>query len=302
MWSKCFKLSLIIACKWVFVPACFAHELSPQQRETWWFAWNFDFWLILQFSLLAIAYHHGANRLRRVLRRRQVYSFWAALFFLIMALLSPMDALSQELSFVHMIQHLLLMMVAAPLLVMSMPVTVILASLSARWRRRYWQALRKLNHRHWLSSVFWQAAVIWGLNALILWIWHIPLFYIAALRFAWVHYVQHLSFFLVSCLFWRIVFDPISQRRMNHALGILYLFTSSLHAAVLGVFMSLAPSVWYFDYTATAPRWGWSALEDQQLAGLIMWMPACAFYALGASVLLLRALEKPSVFPSKLRR
>jgi len=256
--------------------------------------------IIAQVLMVCYLYQRGLSRLRYRIERGhlfgkwQRYSFWIGITILVIALLSPFDSISKELAYIHMIQHLLIMMIAAPLLVLAAPVMVIICGLPKNWRRIFWRWNRSLENSrwpwpwHWL----WQAGFIWLIHALVLWAWHIPWFYVAALRSDLIHYLQHLSFFLVSCFFWRILIDPISRLRANRGLGILYLFTTSLHAAVLGVLMALAQSPWYIDYTVTAPRWGLSAIEDQQLAGLIMWMPACAIYAFAASLLLAVGLRE----------
>jgi cytochrome c oxidase assembly factor CtaG len=92
-------------------------------------------------------------------------------------------------------------------------------------------------------------------------------------------------FFVTSCLFWRVLLDPLSRLRMNQGAGVIYLFLTSLHATILGVFMALSPRVWYSDYVPRTGRWNLTPLEDQQLAGLIMWMPACMIYAAVAAVI-----------------
>ena len=89
-----------------------------------------------------------------------------------------------------------------------------------------------------------------------------------------------------------MLFDPWAKFLFSRGAGIVYLFTTSLHATVLGVLMALAPTVWYPIYAGRTEIWGLTALEDQQLAGLIMWMPACAAYAVAGVLLLVRWLEE----------
>lgn len=109
--------------------------------------------------------------------------------------------------------------------------------------------------------------------------------YQGALRDPLVHDAQHLSFFVVACLFWRACLDPLGGRRLGPAAALPYLFATSLHASALGVFLALSPRVWYADYATRTSVWGFTPLQDQQLAGLIMWMPACLIYPAVAAVL-----------------
>jgi len=183
------------------------------------------------------------------------------------------------------VQHMALMMVAAPLLVLGAPAFVLLWALPLEWRKRLTPVI------HWVERwnspwyLLWQPLLLWSLFAVALWIWHLPPLYQAALRDRVVHDFQHLVFLGAAFLFWRVLLDPLSRLRLGRGAGVLYLFTTSLHASALGVFMALSPRVWYLDYQATAPAWQLTPLEDQQIAGLIMWMPACMVYALAAAAL-----------------
>ena len=116
--------------------------------------------------------------------------------------------------------------------------------------------------------------------------WHVPVLYEAALHSELVHDLQHLMFFVVACLFWRVLVDPLSRLRLSPGLGVVYLFATSLHATFLGVFMALAPTPWYGFYESTTAAWNLTALEDQQVAGLIMWMPMCMIYAFAAAIIM----------------
>jgi cytochrome c oxidase assembly factor CtaG len=143
---------------------------------------------------------------------------------------------------------------------------------------------------------------VWLLFACALWSWHHPLLYQAALRDPLVHDAQHLTFFVVAALFWRLALDPFSRRRLHPVPAIGYLFVTSLHASVLGIFMALAPTSWYLDYTLRTPPFGLTPLADQQIAGLIMWVPACLLYPLVAVALVGRWLAAHEPAPQPLRR
>jgi putative membrane protein len=209
------------------------------------------------------------------------------------ALVSPIDSLSAELSWVHMVQHMILMMVAAPLLVLGHPGFVALWALPLSWRQKIGGWGRDFDNRYPDWYALWQPLATWSLYAIGLWIWHIPWLYQSGLQNRWTHDLQHLTFLITSWLFWRVLLDPSSRVRLSRGLGVIYLFTTSLHATALGVFMALSPRVWYPAYEATTSVWNLSALEDQQLAGLIMWMPACMVYAVAAAALFALWLEEP---------
>ena len=180
-----------------------------------------------------------------------------------------------------MVQHMLLMVVAAPLFVLGSPGMVLtwgldakLAAADARWRR-------------WLNAdVLRRPLLPWMLYAAALWIWHLPVAYQAALVDPLVHDAQHLSFFAAACLYWRVLLDPLRRRRLHPLAAVVALFTTSLHAMLLGVFMALIAHSLVRGLRLRTAAWGLTPLEDQQLAGLIMWMPACLVYpAVAAAVI-----------------
>ena len=118
------------------------------------------------------------------------------------------------------------------------------------------------------------------LHGVAIWAWHVPILFDMAVTNVAMHRLQHLSFLLSAMLFWWSVF-----RRSNSGLAAWHLFVTMLHTSVLGALMALAPRVLYQAQTATAARWGLSPLEDQQLAGLVMWVPAGTVYAAAALAL-----------------
>lgn len=134
------------------------------------------------------------------------------------------------------------------------------------------------------------ALVAWVIHAVALWAWHVPAFFNAALADQGIHTWQHLSF-LVSALFfwWTVIRDGATRTRCGTAM--LALFTTMLHTSALGALLTFAAKPWYTAYLATTPLLGWEPLVDQQLGGLIMWVPDGLVYvaaglALGAKWLL----------------
>ncbi len=266
-------------------------EAHTSVGNAWWRQWNFDALTLASLTILAGCYTVGLLRLwRRAgrghgLRWRNVVAFILAMVTLFVALISPIDPLSDALGSAHMAQHMLIMMLAAPLFVLGAPMLVMLWSLPGGMRRRL--AVWGLRVGGWRGSryLLWQPVLVWVIFGITLWVWHVPTLYEAALRSRWIHEVQHITFFVGACLYWRALVDPVSRWRTNRGAGIIYLFTTSLHAMVLGIFMTLAPEVWYADYVGRTEAWRISALEDQQIAGLIMWMPGCVTYVVVAAAM-----------------
>lgn len=281
-----------------------AHPSGLRAGDPWWLAWHLDPLVLWNVLLLTSAYAWGVGRLwrrcgvGRGLARWQTASMAGGLLAVLLALLSPLDTLSDDLSWVHMTQHMVLMVVAAPLFILGAPGLALVWAMPRRWRKMTGRWTRRGVPGRTLWSLSWNPAVAWGLHAAVLWGWHLPALYELALLDPLIHDIEHLSFFLVACLFWRVAVDRRSHWRLNPGLSVLYLFTTSLHAMVLGVFMALSPRPWYPVYVGRTESWQLSPLEDQQLAGLIMWMPACSVYAVAAAGLFaawLAALERPAI-------
>ena len=289
-------ISLVIALSFLFTSDAHADGV-PLGRRVDWGDWHLDPVILLNVCLVTWLYSRGWVKLHLRRGRRAVGTKFQAAFFgggimiVLGALLSPLDPLSGQLAFAHMIQHVLLMAVAAPLLVLSAPWVVCLRGLPPAWRE-----LVGRSRRHRVCQVMGRVkepGVAWGIHALVLWIWHLPALYGAAVRSTVIHDLQHLFFFVAACFFWRPLLDASTRTPLDTGLSVLYLFTTTLHVTVLGVFMTIAPSPWYPEYIGRSELWGLTPLEDQQLAGLIMWMPACLPYVLAAIVIFARAIEEP---------
>jgi putative membrane protein len=240
----------------------FAHAGKALEPHDVWTAWRFDPGVLAPLAASAILYlrGHGATR-------AQIASFWAGWISLALALVSPLHPVGEVLFSAHMAQHEVLMLVAAPLLVLSRPLVPMLWGLPLRWRRAVgpicrWRGLTPLS--------------AWGVHAIALWAWHVPRLFQATLTSEWVHTAQHLSFFLSAVLFWWSLFH--SNGHFGYGTAVLYVFTTSVHTSILGALLTFAPSVWYPAYAATTAAWGLTPVQDQQIGGLIMWIPAGVVY------------------------
>lgn len=285
-------LALIVA----GLPAlAFAHapDAGPEAPPL---AWNFAGWLVGSLLLSAMAYAVGLRRLWRQAGRGRGVSRLQAVAFalgwcsLVAALVSPLDALGGRLFSAHMVQHEVLMVLAAPLLVLGRPLATWAWALPPEGRRRVGGWLRAGGWRAFWG-VLTDPLVAWALHALALWAWHIPSFFDAALRSEALHVLQHVSFLGTALLFWWAVLgaDPRGRHGVGHSAA--YLFTTMLHTGALGALLSLAPTPWYEEYVASSNALGFDPLADQQLGGLVMWVPAGLAYVVAALVLLGQALQ-----------
>ena len=239
-------------------------------------------------------YLFGFARLwKRAARRdylRLAACFAAGWITLALALLSPLDRLAETSFAAHMAEHELLMLVAAPLLVLSRPVGIALWALPRAARLR----LASFGHEGaWRGAwrVLSDPVVSTVLQAIALAVWHAPALFGRALASPGWHIAQHLSFLVTALLFWTAMFDPALRARP--ALPVGCLFVTSLLGGTLGAFMALSSSPWYAAYaTLGITGSGLSPVEDQQLAGLLMWVPGGMVHAIAGLALLGRVLRE----------
>lgn len=273
-----------------------AHGLGDAVAGSPW-PWNTEPWLLALMAASVLFYTRGVWRLwahagwGRGIAPRTVAAFGCGWLALLAALVSPLDALGSRLFSAHMVQHELLMVVAAPLLVVGRPLAAWTWAFGTTGRQRIgrWVATTSLA-APW--SALTDPVVAWALHAVALWAWHVPAFFDAALRHEGLHVLQHASFLVSALFFWWSALgrDPRSAHGAGQAVGAL--FTTMLHTAALGALLSLSPMPWYLGYGPAATALGIDALEDQQLGGLVMWVPAGLAYVIAALALLGRLLTR----------
>ncbi|HET7220796.1 MAG TPA: cytochrome c oxidase assembly protein [Vicinamibacterales bacterium] len=263
-----------------------AHSLSHAA----WRHWTAEPVTIVLIVASAAVYALGVKRLwqragaGRGVRPREAVCFALGLFCLAIGLVSPIAWLSDILFSVHMTQHEILMLAAAPLLVLGRALHAFLWAFPGSTRETLGSWMRgRAVHQSWrrLSSP-WAVVAIHGL---VLWLWHVPMFFDAALASPALHAVQHLSFLLTAALFW---WAMVHGRfgRIGYGAAVAFVFLTGLHSSVLGAMLTLAPAVWYSPYVVRSSAWNIDALSDQQLAGLIMWVPTCiVFIVFGLALL-----------------
>ena len=273
------------------VPATlWAHAGRPPEPHDVLQSWDPPVATLLALALGGWLYARGvraawarAGRDRGV-SRTQVHAFAGGLAVLAVAIASPLDAVAAALFSAHMVQHLLLVLAAGPLLAAGRAELVLLWAAPERMRRRVgrlWAGATWL--RRFVHAVS-RPASAWVLHALALWVWHLPRLYDAAAADEATHALEHASFVVTSILFARAL--PLGARggrsRLSHGAAILYLFAGAMQSALLGALLALAPVVWYTAHLTSTVAWGLRPLEDQHLAGAIMWGPAGVAYAAAA--------------------
>jgi cytochrome c oxidase assembly factor CtaG len=246
--------------------------------------WTFDLWITLPLLLSAALYGTGVMRLwshagvGRGIHGRQLGCYIAGWIVLVFALVSPIHRWGTGLFSIHMVEHELVMAVAAPLLALGRPGTAFAWALPVHWRR----GLPKTLRRSGIGSIWGhltRPVAATSLHGVAIWAWHAPALFDAAVAEVTLHRLQHVSFLGTGFLFWWALL-----RHRNAGLATAHLFATMLHTSLLGAVVALAPRVLYRLQTERAADWGMTPLQDQQLAGLLMWVPAGLVYA-GAALL-----------------
>ena len=227
---------------------------------------------------------------RRGLRAADAALFVAGWSVLAASLSAPVDAWSDSSFALHMVQHEAMMVVAAPLIVLGRPLEAWTWALRAgfgpaslRWSRS--RAMRAL------SATLGGSLAAWALHAIALWGWHIPPLFRAALAHPCLHLAQHACFFGTAIIYWSSALT--GRERAASAGSMASLFTTMLHTSALGALLTFAPVAWYASGNDRVL--GLTALEDQQLGGLIMWVPGGLAYLVGGLALVNRWLSHERV-------
>jgi putative membrane protein len=270
----------------------FTHPEQPPVPHDLMSAWNADPLVIGGLLALAWVFWSGRRRASSTRHpRRQVY-FALALLALAIALLSPLEALSTALASAHMVQHLLLTLVAAPLLALSAPASTLMRGAPAAVRRATGRWRGRLHLRARNTAVLRHPAVAGLLYVGTLWIWHGAVPYDAALASEPVHVLSHATYLATGILFWRVVVNSARGRGTSPGLGVLLVFAAAMQSVFLSALLTFARGPWYSGYTDTTMSWGLDPLTDQQLAGAVMWVPGGVVYLATALVLLMAWLRQ----------
>lgn len=283
----------------------FAHAGDASVPDIW-HAYSLDLYVVLPMLLIAAVYGLALARLwGRAGRGRGIESwravcFAAAMLALSLALIWPFDVLGGLILSAHMIQHVLLTAVAAPLLVLSAPLTAGLWALPPAARR----VAGGLAHAPGMRQG-WRYLTLplfaWAFYAASLWLWHMPRFYEAAARDTLVHVLEHLCFLASALVLWWAALVSARSSALGVVTGIFLLFTTAVQDGLLGALLVFAPRSLYSFYAETAHLLGRDPLADQQVAGVVMWIFGGMVYLSAALALAWRFLLPDGRAPSRLR-
>lgn len=261
-------------------------------------SWNWRPEVILVVVGLAVAYLAGWRRLRErgaaAAPASAPLGYLGGLAILALALLSPIDAFGSWLFIMHMLQHELLVMAAPPLLLLANPLAAFLWALPLRSRHMVgrWLVRGAALRRAW--GVATLMPVAWLLYVGTLWGWHYPPAYEVSLRNDLVHDAQHVSFFLTALLFWWPVINPAPRlrARVPYAFRIAYVAAAAGQNTFLAFIITITGRVLYAYYAGVPRLWGLTALEDQKIGGVTMWVGGGMMYLGVVLILVARMLDR----------
>jgi cytochrome c oxidase assembly factor CtaG len=208
-------------------------------------------------------------------------SFLSGIALLAIALVSPVDRLAEQAFVMHMVQHVLLLDIASILLILGL--TKVILRPATRRLRRVEEAAGPLGHPAF--------AVV--LYVAVMWVWHVPALYDAALEHEPVHALEHLAFSGAGLLYWWHLLSPLRSRLRFGGMGpVVYMLSTKLLVGLLGIALTFAPDAIYGFYEHRAPIWGLSADTDQELAGAVMAIEQSIVMGIALAWLFVRALAE----------
>jgi putative membrane protein len=250
--------------------------------DFWLTQWSLEPSILIGTALITGLYLYAIGPFRRrhfteePVKSAQTFAFLAGVFVMFLALVSPLDELGDSYLFsAHMLQHLFLTIVGPPLLLLGTP---------------EWLVNQALGNRiiFQIAKVLTYPVVAFFLFNADFWLWHAPPLYNATLENQTIHIIEHLTFIFFGLCYWWPIFSPSKKLPPLHIGGqILYLFLSGMPSVLLGAGLTFSPPL-YAPYIAAPRVWGISAATDQQLGGLIMWVPVSIFYIVIMSILFIR--------------
>ena len=247
------------------------------RTDSLWTSWSFDPVALIAIPLAAFLYYRGLTSLgsrRRFHSTWRPWAFYVGLVMLALAVLSPLDHLSGELFYAHMTQHMLILMVGVPLILLGAPFLPVLRGIPRPIRRGVIIPLFRSIPVRTVLRVLSRPLVAWPVYVLFIWGWHLPVLFEAALENEVLHVVEHFTFAFTAYLFWWNIIDPHPLRpNLSYLARVPYIFLTVVPAFALGAFLTFSSRAWFSPYELTAPLYNMTALEDQQVGGTIMWIP-----------------------------
>ena len=254
--------------------------LLPTPGTLWnWDNWSWELSIVIPLLMLPIWYRIGALRRGRQAGLSKYHlAFAAGWTSLCLALVSPLHRLGDVLFSAHMFQHEIQLLIAAPLIAASHSGVTMLYAMPRITRQPVGARITTIENNTPFSIVFSPLGAF-TIHAAALWLWHIPYLYQATIESDFLHALQHLSFFLSGVLFWSALFGA-GRSKMTYGAGVLYVFGTAAHCSALGALLTFSSVIWYPIYTDRTELWHLTPLQDQQIGGLLMWVPSGVVFIL----------------------
>ena len=275
-----------------------------------WLRWSTDPVALIGIPLIGILYARGLQSLKETSRSHhfgRITAFYLGLISLFLALVSPIDYLSGQLFLVHMIQHMILIFFSVPAIQIGAPLVPILRGIPRTLRKQALSPIATSLSIRFILKLFFKPLISWPLFIGSLALWHFPFAFEAALENDVIHFLEHLFFLAGAYVWWWNIIDPYPLKsNLSKLAKVPYIFITIVPGFVLGSFLTFAPTPWYSTYSNTVPTYGISPLEDQQIGGLIMWIPGSFIIATALLLALYSAvraetqlqMQKEKLYPS----
>lgn len=266
--------------------AAFAH-VTP---DTFWTSWSLAPQSLVPLLIALGAYLSGAAALRRASHRlpaARAACFILGWTLLAIALLSPLCRMSAGLASAHMVQHAIIAALAPPLLILGSAGRVMAAGLPRGWGAAAGRALASVAGVQRRFGAYAAVTVLYGAA---IWAWHAPALYEAVLQGSTAHVVGYAGLIAISLAFWSGTVSLGTSGGAGAGAAVLALLITTIHTGFLGALLTLSQFQWFASATG-GPAWGLSPLEDQQLAGLVMWVPMAGIFLAGTLWILYRAID-----------
>lgn len=254
--------------------------------------------VLLVLLLFGVLFFRGWSILRqknaKSINRWRLGAYMGGLFAIALSLMSPIDRLGAELFFMHMVQHLLTMMIAAPLLCLANPFPILLWGMPRNWRLGVGQLFSQQSLFRRSLTLATRPHYMWFLFFAVYLGWHEPAAYNLALRRGWVHDLEHITFFGVSMLFWWHAFGvaPKIHKPMPVWARLAFLLGAIPPNMLAGVVIAFSDRIIYTYYESIPRVWGFTLLQDQRLGGAIMWIPGSMMFLIAGIIVLAIGLQQ----------
>ena len=262
-------------------------------------SWSFEPTIVIGVLVAGGLYARGWRRLRRrgqggkFLKPWRAWCYAGGLATVVIALMSPIATFDSVFFFMHMTEHVLLIMIAAPLIWLGAPMVPTLWGFNRTARIRIGKIFHESHPVHRFFTYLTQPGVALAIYVLVLFGWHFPPLYDAAQGSTLIHELEHAMFMGAALIYWWPVIHPSgARRRLGYGAGILYIFPAKIAGFVLGAGLTLSAEPYYQTFLDSPSIWGLDPLGDQQLGGLIMWVVGGLLYIIPLLALVIMMMRE----------